>query len=847
MAVLKVKENNEWKEILAIKGADGHTPEKGVDYFTEEDIASLNIPEKVSDLTNDAGYTTNEGTITSVKMNGNTISTSGEADLGTVITAHQDISGKQDKEAGKGLSENNFTDEDKANLDSNTATRHTHTNKQILDTTTASYTTVDKANLDNNTAARHTHTNKSVLDTINGFKTINNQSILGSGNIDLDGGGITTLPYQREINIFDLDTGIYNVDMPSEGDVFIVVYDGDETVAFNWGFGLISVNRITLEGIEVVSYDFTGEGRPVYNISGYIIKEGQNIYGDVFYFSQAEFDYKQNKITSSHKLLSDLVDDTNQTNKFVTAQEKTTWNNKQNTIDSTHKLASDLIDTTNQANQFVTTTEKTNWNNKADAGFTGIITGTSSNPTDGASLPVGVYKASDNQNISYINLIMEDGTTKRQSVQKGGIVIRTAARLEIFATQNLMYQYDTTNEYFYPAENFIESNLRRDYEAEGGYASLGTVSPPNNIFITSPINTLEATINTGEIGHSRIIFSVEDGIAKGDFGLSLTDTDGNDLIYNNGALPKPVAGESWIFDFVGNRCNATLYKSTYLDWDRDEQILFLVRSNSDQIYYPSLDSKPSITVQSAKGSTDPGRPVVMEYSEPFLTSFQDVEYYGIPKFIPLDLSLYNTSTQANMLHPHSQLPDGNYWVKSPGRMWVAGESYQLVGKEQIYKKGDVLGINGGEYTAAYYAWDSTENDYKGGFFTTYQDVMDAISEINYEPGLTVVRQTTTTGTTTVNNGKWNKKTNNVNSMTLAMANLTEIPDTFKARVTVQTSATFTSFNISQRTAFTVYFAGWDCTNGVLAGKPNAFYNIDYRADGKGNIIAMVTGYDVPNT
>lgn len=36
------------------------------------------------------------GTITSVKMNGSTVSSSGEADLGTVITQHQDISGKQD-------------------------------------------------------------------------------------------------------------------------------------------------------------------------------------------------------------------------------------------------------------------------------------------------------------------------------------------------------------------------------------------------------------------------------------------------------------------------------------------------------------------------------------------------------------------------------------------------------------------------------------------------------------------------------------------------------------------------------------------------------------------------------
>ena len=36
----------------------------------------------------------------------------------------------------------------------------------------------------------------------------------------------------------------------------------------------------------------------------------------------------QSEITSNNKLLSDLVDDTNQTNKFVTATDKTTWNGK---------------------------------------------------------------------------------------------------------------------------------------------------------------------------------------------------------------------------------------------------------------------------------------------------------------------------------------------------------------------------------------------------------------------------------------------------------------------------------------------------------------------------------------
>ena len=43
------------------------------------------------------GFTKNLGTITEVKMNGVSKGTSGVVDLGTVLTEHQDISGKQDK------------------------------------------------------------------------------------------------------------------------------------------------------------------------------------------------------------------------------------------------------------------------------------------------------------------------------------------------------------------------------------------------------------------------------------------------------------------------------------------------------------------------------------------------------------------------------------------------------------------------------------------------------------------------------------------------------------------------------------------------------------------------------
>jgi len=55
----------------------------------------INIPTKVSELTNDSGYTTNNGTITGITMNGISKGTTGVVDLGTVITEHQDVSDKQ--------------------------------------------------------------------------------------------------------------------------------------------------------------------------------------------------------------------------------------------------------------------------------------------------------------------------------------------------------------------------------------------------------------------------------------------------------------------------------------------------------------------------------------------------------------------------------------------------------------------------------------------------------------------------------------------------------------------------------------------------------------------------------
>ena len=76
---------------------------------------------------------------------------------------------------------------------------------------------------------------------------------------------------------------------------------------------------------------------------------------------------KQNAIDADHKINADYVDDSTSTNKFVTASDKETWNAKQNAIDNSHKLSSDLVDDTNHTNKFVTSSEKQTWNAKQNA------------------------------------------------------------------------------------------------------------------------------------------------------------------------------------------------------------------------------------------------------------------------------------------------------------------------------------------------------------------------------------------------------------------------------------------------------------------------------------------------
>lgn len=63
------------------------------------------------------------------------------------LDTEQKFKTKVDKVDGKGLSTNDYDTTEKNNVASNTLARHTHDNKTVLDSTTASFTTEEKAKL----------------------------------------------------------------------------------------------------------------------------------------------------------------------------------------------------------------------------------------------------------------------------------------------------------------------------------------------------------------------------------------------------------------------------------------------------------------------------------------------------------------------------------------------------------------------------------------------------------------------------------------------------------------------------------------------------------------------------
>lgn len=92
-----VKESNEQSHAL-------YLPDKSGTIALTSDL-----PTKVSDLTNDSGFTTNTGTITGITMNGASKGTSGVVDLGTVLTSFTETDPIFSASAASGITASDIT------------------------------------------------------------------------------------------------------------------------------------------------------------------------------------------------------------------------------------------------------------------------------------------------------------------------------------------------------------------------------------------------------------------------------------------------------------------------------------------------------------------------------------------------------------------------------------------------------------------------------------------------------------------------------------------------------------------------------------------------------------------
>lgn len=141
--------------VSGVSSVNGKTGDVTLNYA---DVGALSfttkIPTKTSDLDNDSNYVSDSN----YNHTDNNYTTD---DKNSVET----ISNKVDKVAGKGLSTNDLTNSLKADYDDAVLKSHEHSNKSILDTTTASYTTEDKKKLDNTVSNIDYNTLKGRVDT----------------------------------------------------------------------------------------------------------------------------------------------------------------------------------------------------------------------------------------------------------------------------------------------------------------------------------------------------------------------------------------------------------------------------------------------------------------------------------------------------------------------------------------------------------------------------------------------------------------------------------------------------------------------------------------------------------
>ena len=242
---------------------------------------------------------------------------------------------KVDKITGKGLSTNDFTNEDKSNLDSNTTNRHNHSNKSVLDSTTASYTTEEKTKLGGVASNAQVNVIESI--SVNG-----NQKTVTNKNVDID---VPTELSQlsgdsTHRTVSDTEKSTWNSKVDKEVNNLTNYYTKDEADAklssvykycgtVNNYSDLPSTNLRVGDVYNIVNADTTHHIKAgdnvAWNGSAWDVQSGDVDFSNYYTKPQvdAELLKKQNNINADNKVNSDFISDDGSTHKFTSAEEKT--------------------------------------------------------------------------------------------------------------------------------------------------------------------------------------------------------------------------------------------------------------------------------------------------------------------------------------------------------------------------------------------------------------------------------------------------------------------------------------------------------------------------------------------
>lgn len=257
--------------------------------------------------------------------------------------------------------------------------------------------------------------------------------------------------------------------------------------------------------------------------------------------------------------------------------------------------------------------------------------------------------------------------------------------------------------------------------------------------------------------------------------------------------------------------------------------------------YNELTNKPVIAHSTTSVSN---RIVTVNTTNTTIQSTQNVDAYIGFNFIPLDMSSYTSGAANKALLPKTHLPYGVYIVTNPGYMRLGTDQKKLEVGTLVYwyDSGDLylIGYNACEY----WSYDSKNDEWSGGYFTTTDDVDYAIEE---KIGWQVNNSALVGGTATMTDGRWSRRTRatGINSLTITFPK--EIPGyNYKSKVTCKTSSAFTTFNVAARD-YNIYFYGDDCVDGVLTGVANKYYEMEASHDGFEGLLVKVISHTLPSS